>query len=247
MPAPTRTTSSPQPGARRRRPALAAAAIIGVAALVLIAGLLLTLRPWETRGPTVADAPTGAGETTSPSSAPPLVDESTHILTDAGADAPVVVEFLDFECEVCGAVYPTMESLREQYAEDVTFAVRYFPLPGHNNSVNAALAVEAAAQQGAFEPMYQRMFETQAEWGEQQASEASRFRGFAEELGLDMAAFDAAVEDPSTLDRVDADFQAGMALGVDRTPTIFIDGERLDIRTLTDIEDAVVAAAGGDS
>ncbi len=88
----------------------------------------------------------------------------------------MVVEFLDFECEVCGAVYPVMEELREEYDGEVTFAVRYFPLPGHFNSGNAAVAVEAAAQQGAFEAMYQRMFETQSEWGEGRESEADRFR-----------------------------------------------------------------------
>lgn len=226
----------------RTRP-LVAVSIIVAAVAIVVAAVLLIVRPWEGGSP-----PPVSGESSepaaSPTAAPPLVEESTHILDDAGPDAPVVVEFLDFECEACGAVYPTMEALREEYGGEVTFAVRYFPLPGHFNSGNAAVAVEAAAQQDAFEPMYQRMFETQAEWGEAQVSEAERFRGYAEQLGLDMAAYDAAIEDPATLARVEQDFQAGMALGVDRTPTIFIDGERLELSQISDIEAAIQATLG---
>lgn len=224
----------------RSRPVITIS-IIAAAAAVLIATVLLVVRPWESSGPPVASGETTEAST-APSAPPPLVEESTHILDDAGPGAPVVVEFLDFECEACGAVYPTMEELREEYGSEVTFAVRYFPLPGHSNSVTAAVAVEASAQQGAFEAMYQRMFETQSEWGEQQASEAARFRAYAEDLGLDMAAYDAAVADPATLARIEQDFQAGAALGVDRTPTIFIDGERLELSQLSDIETAIQAA-----
>lgn len=224
----------------RTRPVVAVL-ILAAAVAVLVIALLLTVRPWESSNPPLtSDESTDSA--VSPTALPPLVDESTHILDDAGPDAPVVVEFLDFECEVCGAVYPVMEELREEYDGEVTFAVRYFPLPGHFNSGNAAVAVEAAAQQGAFEAMYQRMFETQSEWGEGRESEADRFRGYAQELGLDMAVYDAGVADPATLARVEQDFQAGIALGIDRTPTIFVDGERLELSQESDIETAIQAA-----
>ncbi len=51
-----------------------------------------------------------------------------------------------------------MEELRTKYGDRVTFVVRHMPL--HNNSMNAALASEAAANQGKFEPMHKRLFET---------------------------------------------------------------------------------------
>lgn len=66
----------------------------------------------------------------------------------------MLVEFLDFECESCGALFPIVEQLRSDYAGEITYVVRYFPLPGHVNSMNAAVAAEAAAQQGEFEAMY---------------------------------------------------------------------------------------------
>lgn len=224
----------------RTRPVIAAS-IIAAAAAILIGVMLLVVRPWESGAP--RDTSAGpASPAASAAATPPVLDPSTHLLDDAGAGAPVVVEFLDFECEACGAVYPTMEALREEYGGEVTFGVRYFPLPGHFNSRNAAIAVEAAAQQGEFEAMYQRMFETQPEWGEARESEAARFRGYAEQLGLDMAAYDEAVADPATEARVEQDFQAGIALGVDRTPTIFVDGERLELTQASDIETAIQAA-----
>ncbi|MGD9511729.1 MAG: DsbA family protein [Geminicoccaceae bacterium] len=164
---------------------------------------------------------------------------NSHVLDDVGPDAPTLVEFLDFECEACGAFYPVVEQLREEYDGKINYVIRYFPLPGHFNSMNAAIAVEAAAQQGRVEEMYQRMFETQAQWGEQQESRADLFRSFAEELGLDMAAYDAAVADPATQARVEEDFNEGVTMGVNSTPTFFLDGEKLELRQLSDLINAL--------
>ena len=73
-----------------------------------------------------------------------VVRQDSHVLDEAGEGAPVLVEFLDFECEACGAAYPIIEQLREEYAGEVTFVARYFPLPGHFNSERAARAAAAA-------------------------------------------------------------------------------------------------------
>lgn len=180
--------------------------------------------------------PAGAGESVS------VVRADSHVLDDGGEGAVTVVEFLDFECEACGAFYPVVEDIREKFAGQITYVVRYFPLPGHTNSTNAALAAEAAARQDRFEDMYHRLFETQAEWGEAQESRADVFRGFAEELGLDMAAYDAAVADPETLARVEIDLNEGRALDVSSTPTFFVDGEPLELQRLNDLEDAITRA-----
>ncbi len=171
-----------------------------------------------------------------------MVRPNSHVLDDGGEGAVTVVEFLDFECEACGAFYPIVEDIREKFAGQITYVVRYFPLPGHTNSTNAALAAEAAAGQDRFEDMYHRLFKTQAEWGESQESRADLFRGFAEELGLDMAAYDAAVADPETLARVEMDLNEGQALGVSSTPTFFVDGEPLELQQWNDLEDAITQA-----
>lgn len=172
---------------------------------------------------------------------PQTIRESTRVLDEGPADGPVLVEFLDFECEVCAAAYPFVEEIRTTYAGDLTVAIRYFPIPTHQNSSNAAIAVEAAAQQGQLEAMYQKMYDTQASWGEQAESKASLFRTYAIELGLDMDAYDQAVADPETAARVQDDFDEGLALGVQGTPTFFLNGELIQPTSVENFHELIAA------
>lgn len=204
-----------------------------VVAAVLIAAILLA------RGntPVPEFTESAADDTTTGEQVPReiLVRQDSHRLSDAPEGGVTFVEFLDFECEACRAAYPAVEQLRTEYADRVTFVARYFPITSHANAENAAVAVEAAAQQGRFEAMYQRMFETQTEWGEQQVSKADVFRGFATDLGLDMNSYDEAVADPATLERVRRDRADGEAAGVQGTPTFFLDGVRIRPESLDEL------------
>lgn len=236
-------TESPAPTQRKRMSTSAKAALITIPAVfVAVLVLLVVLALGKAGNSPGGEAPGTEGPGAVSAPPVPLVVENSHVLDDAGPDAPTLVEFLDLECEACASIYPVMEEMRERYAGKVNFVVRYFPIPAHLNSMNAAVAVEAAAQQGKFEEMYQRMFETQLEWGEKQESEAPRFRGFAEDLGLDMAAYDAAVADPATQERVEFDFEQGQILGVQGTPTFFLEDQLFQPETVTDITDALDGA-----
>ena len=172
------------------------------------------------------------------------VRENSHRLNSVPDGRVTFVEFLDFECEACRAAYPAIEQLREEYGDRVSFVARYFPIASHFNAERAARAVEAAAQQGGFEAMYQRMYETQAQWGEQKVPQDELFRSFAVEQGLDMEKFDAAYTDPATLERIEADVADGMALGVQGTPTFFLNGTKIEPTTYGDLTDALDAALG---
>jgi protein-disulfide isomerase len=174
-----------------------------------------------------------------------LVRPDSHRLGTATDAKVTFVEFLDFECEACRAAFPAVEQLRHEYQGRVTFVLRYFPIPSHHNAENAALAVEAAARQGQLEAMYQRMYETQIEWGEQRESKAHVFRGFAQDLGLDMAAYDHTVADPATLERVRADRNDGITLGVQGTPTFFVNGILLQPRSIDDLRASLDRALAG--
>jgi protein-disulfide isomerase len=214
--------------------------IVAVIAVVLGAAVLIGIVVYngtrtDTPQPLQADPTVSAGTAQ-------LVRDNSRYLDTAGDDEVTVVEFLDFECESCAAMYPYVEKMREKYDGKVNVVVRYFPIPSHRNSENAAVAVEAAAQQGQLEAMYERMYETQPEWGEKQESKAALFRSFAEDLGLDMAKFDAAVQDPATLERVVSDRAEGTALGVTSTPTFFVDGDKVDLQAVGDLESAVAKA-----
>ena len=205
-----------------------------VASFVLAVTVFLGL---NSRGTDASDAVQDGGTA--------VVRENSHRLSTAQDGRVTLVEFLDFECEGCLAAYPFVEQLRDQYEGRVTFVARYFPMPGHANGENAAVAVEAAAQQGRFEDMYHRMYETQTEWGESQDSQAALFRSFAEELGLEMSEFDAAVADPATLERVLQDREDGLALGVEGTPTFFLNGEKVEAQTTDEFIALIDAALAG--
>ncbi|MFI1197208.1 DsbA family protein [Micromonospora sp. NPDC020750] len=155
-----------------------------------------------------------------------LVRPDSHRLSTATDGKTTVVEFLDFECESCLAAYPGVEKLRAEYGDRITYVVRYFPIASHPNAFNAAHAAEAAARQGKFEQMYKTLFDTQNAWGHNQQSQAAVFEGYARELGLDMAKFKADVASADVDARVKADATDGENLGVQGTPTFFINGER---------------------
>lgn len=210
-----------------RRIGVTAAAIVAV----VVAGVVILVSSRSS-----ADR---ADRAPSDASAPAVIRDDSHRLNSPPDAAVTFVEFLDFECEGCRAAYPIVEQLRADYGDRVEFVLRYFPLPGHVNGERAARAVEAAAQQGRLEAMYRTMYETQSQWGERRTPADDVFRGFAVELGLDMAAFDAAYADPATAERVQVDLDDGVALGVQGTPTFFVDGERVSPRTVDDLRTAI--------
>lgn len=208
-----------------RRVTVTAAAIVSLVVVAVV--LLLVSRRDSDAAEPLADG------------GPQVVREDSHRLNAPAEAAVTFVEFLDFECEGCRAAYPIVEQLRADYGDRVEFVLRYFPLPGHVNAERAARAVEAAAQQGRLEAMYQRMYDTQAQWGEQRTPADAVFRGFAADLGLDMSAFDAAYAHPDTAARIQVDVNDGMALGVQGTPTFFVNGQQVRPRAADDLRAAI--------
>ena len=208
--------------------AISVTAVLIIAVIVLL-GVVI--------GQRASDAPQSGADNDAVSRS--AVRDDSHRLDDVPNASVTVVEFLDFECEACGAFYPYVEEVRKKYDGQITWVMRYFPLPSHVNSQNSAVAVEAAARQGALESMYSKMFETQAQWGESQGSQADLFRTYAQELGLDMVAYDADVADPDVLARVMSDFDGGRALGVGSTPSFFINDRVIELSSFEDLDAAI--------
>jgi protein-disulfide isomerase/uncharacterized membrane protein len=148
------------------------------------------------------------------------------------AEAPVtVVEFSDFQCPACGQAFRDLHDLVRR-RQDVRVVFRHFPLDQscneamgrdvHPMACLAARAAECAAQQGKFWEYHDLLFENQS-----MLSRDALF-AFARDTGLDIARFRTCLDDPATLDLVREDVRAGIALGVESTPTIFIDGRRVE-------------------
>ncbi|WP_025618223.1 DsbA family protein [Salinispora cortesiana] len=175
-----------------------------------------------------------------------LVREDSHLLTSASDGRVTLVEFLDFECEACKAVYPTVKEILADYEGQITFVVRYFPISSHLNAELAARAAESAANQDRFAEMYQLLFENQDVWGHQEEPQTEVFVDYARTLGLDIDRFQRDLDDPATAARVAKDRTDGEAVGVQGTPTFFLNGEPLsDLRSKDDLTAMIDAALAG--
>jgi protein-disulfide isomerase len=136
--------------------------------------------------------------------------------------AVTIVEFADFECPVCGAVYPVLEKAFEAKKDKVRFVFKFLPLPKHPHAEPAARAAIAAMNQGKFWEMHHKLFENQ------EHLERSDLEQYARDLGLDMAKFKADFDAKQTTDRIEADRKQADALKVKGTPTIYINGREYD-------------------
>jgi protein-disulfide isomerase len=145
-------------------------------------------------------------------------------------DAKVtVVEYLDFECEACGAYYPLTTQLKEEYKDSMRFVVRYFPLPGHKNSRTAAHAVEAAGKQGKFWEMYSILFTKQSEWSEQQVANQDQFAKYAVEAGVtNIEQWKKDVVSDEVKNRVEDSYKEAVSLNLQGTPSFFLNGKKIE-------------------
>ncbi len=122
----------------------------------------------------------------------------------------------------------------EQYPEDVKLIFKNYPLAYHAFAKKAAIAAMAAQKQGRFWEYHDRLFENYDRLDDQ------KFRVIAHELSLDLEKFEKDMSDPTTILRVDKDYQLGRSVGVKGTPTIFINGSITKARTLEDFQAIVV-------
>ena len=132
--------------------------------------------------------------------------------------APLIVEYGDYECPYSRRAFRQIELVEQRVP--VRFGFRHFPLREiHPHALAAAAAAEAAALQDRFWDMHELLFHRQ------KALEDDDLQGYARELGLDVAAFDAARRGPEVMERIRGDVESGLDTGEVRgTPTLFIDG-----------------------
>ncbi len=160
-----------------------------------------------------------------------------------GAGAVEVVEFADFQCAGCAAVAPILAEIAA--SDGMTLISRYFPLDAiHANADGSARAAAAADQQDSFWEMSAALYARQDAWKDLSATTADAFfRTLAEEVGLDVAAWEAAYASGEISAVVDADRQAAVGLGLNSTPTLYIDGRLYTGSMSADAIRAAIAAA----
>lgn len=170
------------------------------------------------------------------------VTPQDHVKGKAQASVSLV-EYLDFECSACGAYYTLMQDLEEEFGDRVQFVYRHFPLSGHRNAMNAALAVEAAGKQGQWQAMYDLVFSKQSEWGGKANADRSLLEPYAQQLGLNMDQFRTDAVSKELRERVEQDMESGRQLGVNSTPSFFLGGERIpNPQTIAEFRTLIEAA-----
>lgn len=178
--------------------------------------------------------------------------EASNHVRGEGKKKVTLTEYGDFQCPACGQYYPVVEQVFEKYKDDITFQFRNFPLRQiHPNAVLAHRYAEAASNQGKFWEMYNLLYQNQNTWTNSSNSAAdATFRSLAQGLNLDMGKLDTDVKSDATNAIINADVAAGQKLGVNSTPTFFINGKKVENPTNLEgfnklIEDAIAAENQG--
>jgi protein-disulfide isomerase len=138
------------------------------------------------------------------------------------ATAPVtIVEFSDFQCPFCARVTPTVDQAVAKYGDKVRVLFRQFPLDIHADAQKAAEAALCAHEQGKFWEMHDAMF------ADQRALGVEALKSKAVTLQLDSAAFNSCLDAGKAAAAVQSDFDMGVAIGVNSTPSIYVNGRYL--------------------
>ncbi len=200
---------------KKPKSSLPIAIIAAVLVAAVVAGIFLFKARRTAPGLQVAT-------TTKPGAQPP------HVRGDA--NAPVTLEeFGDFECMPCFILWPALRNLEKDYGDRLAVIFRNNPMPQHTRALEGARAAEAAGLQGKFWEMHDLLYLQRAKWI-RAADAKTEFMEFARRLELDVDRFSKDFAGDEVARRVAADRERSAALGLDRTPVVFINGRRAELQ-----------------
>lgn len=143
----------------------------------------------------------------------------------------VITGFMDFTCPYCQQLAPVIDSLMTVHPNDVAFVFQHFPL-GRPQSAPAAIAAECAERQGRFSQVYGLIYERLDPAAETPWLEVAEAAGVPH-----LDEFSSCITLPQEeFPRIEAGRSLGERIGIRGTPTIWINGEVLAIRTLSAFE-----------
>jgi protein-disulfide isomerase len=158
--------------------------------------------------------------------------------TKGPKEAPVtIIEFLDYQCPFSRSSVELIDEVIRNYPQKIRLVVKQFPLGQlHPNARAAAKAALAAHRQGKFWEMHGLLF------NKQHALDYERLRRYARVLGLDVERFDSDMASPEIDVELRADVAAGRDAKVSGTPTFFVQGKRVGMRSFEEFKAMIEAA-----
>ncbi len=150
-------------------------------------------------------------------------------------NAPVtIVEFSDYQCPFCARSEPLIRDVMKEFPTQVRFVYKHMPLVSlHPNAMGAAQAATAAGKQGKFWEMHDLLF------ANQRALQPENLKTYAQQIGLDMAKFEADMASPEVRAAIQADVQLARTAGVRGTPTIFVNGKLATNRSVEGFKEMI--------
>lgn len=150
-----------------------------------------------------------------------------------------LVEYGDYQCPFCQQYYPIVKQAFEDNKDQIQFQFRNFPLVNaHQNAFAAARAAEAAGLQGKYWQMHDLLYENNDPNGQSgwvaSSDPTTYLNQFAQQIGLNLNQFKTDYSSAKVNDAINADTAEGNRLGIDGTPTFYLDGKKLDASQLVD-------------
>lgn len=146
-----------------------------------------------------------------------------HQLSGPASASVTIVEFADYQCPACRLLAPVLDSISASAGDSIRIVFRHFPLPTHVFAWQAALLSECASRQGKFAQMHRRLFQAQDSLG------AIAWTRLALQAGVaDTVAVAECLQSRDAADRVSADTAAAHELAMRATPTLLINGLRVE-------------------
>jgi len=176
----------------------------------------------------------------------PAVDPNKVYTLNIG-DSPVrgpkdakvtIVEWADYQCPFCAQSAPLVGQVLQAYPKEVKYVFKQFPLPAtmHPNAMPAAKAAMAANKQGKFWQLHDVLFENSRDLG------GDKLKEYASKAGLDVSRWEKDVASPDVQQQIDREMAEGRAADVQGTPTFFVNGERLQNRSMDGFKEMIDAA-----
>jgi protein-disulfide isomerase len=170
-----------------------------------------------------------------------------------------LVEYGDYQCPYCGEYFPVVKQIAAEYNNQMTFQFRNFPLTSlHPNAFAGARAAEAAALQGKFWQMHDLLYEQNGEYYQSNETLSNWigasnpqpfFDQYATQLGLNLTKFNQDYASNEVNGTINADLAEGNKLGVDATPTFFLNGKQIsvgiDVAQFQSVINAAIAKQAG--
>jgi len=162
---------------------------------------------------------------------------TTSHVEGQGSDGVKLVEYGDYECPYCGEYYSTVKQIEAEYNSQITFQFVNFPLESiHPNAFAGARAAEAANLQGQFWQMHDLLYQQNQIYYDSNEQEATwvgastpltYFDAYAKELKLNVKQFNTDYNSDKVNDLINNDLDKGNKLGIDATPTFYLDGKKV--------------------